>query len=445
MRPRTEGPVAELQYLTGFGNEFATESVPGVLPQGQSAPQKVALGLYAELWTGTPFTAPRATNRRTWVYRINPSAKHKPFRELPTRLLRSGPFDEVPTPPTQLRWDPFPLPESPTDFIDGLITLGGNGDPSQQSGIALHMYAANASMTDRFFYDADGELLIVPQLGSIRVFTELGMLDVAPGEICVIPRGLRFRVDVKDEAVRGLVAENYGPAFRLPELGPIGSNGLANPRDFQSPVAAFEDREGTFRQDAKFLGRLWTAEIDHSPLDVVAWHGNYAPYKYDLANFVALSTVTFDPPDPSIYTVLTAPTAIPGTANADFIVFPPRWIVAEHTFRPPAFHRNVSSEFLTLIKGVYHGKTGGFAPGGASLHNCMTGHGPDAVSYEKAVAAEEKPEYLANTLAVMLETQLVIRPTRFALESQILQSNYFEAWQGLKKNFTQEPLATGGR
>jgi homogentisate 1,2-dioxygenase len=415
--------VAELQYQTGFGNEFATESVPGVLPKGQNAPQKVAHGLYAELWTGTPFTAPRATNRRTWVYRINPSAKHKPFRELPPRFLRSGPFDEVPTPPTQLRWDPLPLPDEPTDFVDGLITFGGNGDPAQQSGVAVHLYAANTSMTDRFFYDADGELLVVPQLGSLRVCSELGLLDVSPGQICVIPRGLRFRVELPDGPVRGAVAENYGPAFRLPELGPLGSTGLANPRDFESPVAAYEDRAGSFRLDAKFLGRLWTAEIDHSPLDVVAWHGNYAPYRYDLERFVAFGTVTFDPPDPSIYTVLTAPTAIPGTANADFLVFPPRWIVAEHTFRPPSFHRNVSSEFMTLIKGSYHGKSGeGFAPGGASIHNCMTGPGPDAATYEKAVVAEDEPEYLANTLAVMLETQLVIRPTKFALESQALQS-----------------------
>jgi homogentisate 1,2-dioxygenase len=434
--------VADLQYQTGFGNEFATEALPGALPKGQSAPQQVALGLYAELWTGTPFTAPRATNRRTWVYRINPSARHKPFQEIPVRLLRSGPFDEVPTPPTQLRWDPFPLPEEPTDFVDGLLTLGGNGDPASQSGIAIHVYVANASMTDRFFYDADGELLIVPQLGTIRVCTELGRLDVGPGEICVVPRGMRFRVELHEATARGLVAENYGPAFRLPELGPIGSNGLANPRDFQTPVAAFEDREGAFRQDAKFLGRLWTAEIDHSPLDVVAWHGNYAPYKYDLSTFVALSTVTFDPPDPSIFTVLTAPTAVPGTANADFIVFPPRWIVAEHTFRPPAFHRNVSSEFMTLIRGVYHGKGSGFAPGGVSLHNCMSGHGPDSTSYERAIAAEEKPEFLANTLAVMLETQLVVRPTRFALAAGALQRDYYESWQGLKRNFRHEPLAT---
>ena len=435
----------DLQYQTGFGNEFATEAMAGVLPKHQSAPQHVALGLYAELWTGTPFTAPRASNRRTWVYRINPSAKHKPFVEIPARHLRSGPFDEVPAPPTQLRWDPLPIPETPTDFVDGLVTLGGNGDPSVQSGIALHMYAANASMTDRFFYDADGELLIVAQLGSLRVCTELGVLEVGPGEIGVVPRGLRFRVELIDPAVRGLVAENYGPAFRLPELGPIGSNGLANPRDFQTPVAAFEDLQGSFRQDAKFLGRLWTAEIDHSPLDVVAWHGNSAPYKYNLDRFVALSTVTFDPPDPSIYTVLTAPTAVPGTANADFIVFPPRWIVAEHTFRPPAFHRNVSSEFMVNIRGAYHGKSGGFAPGGASLHNCMTGHGPDAASYERAIAADDKPEFLANTLAVMVETQLAVRPTKFALESQTLQADYYEAWQGLKKNFPQEPAAARGR
>ena len=437
--------MSDLQYQTGFANEFATEAMRGVLPEGQSAPQQVALGLYAELWTGTPFTAPRATNRRTWVYRINPSAKHKPFVEIPSRLIRSGPFDEVPTPPTQLRWDPFPMPETPTDFVDGITTLGGNGDPSQQSGIALHMYTATASMKDRYFYDADGELLIAPQLGGLRIFTELGLIDVAPGEFCVIPRGLRFRVDLLDPAVRGLIAENYGPAFRLPELGPIGSNGLANPRDFQTPVAAFEDRDGTFRQDAKFLGRLWSAEIDHSPLDVVAWHGNFAPYKYDLSKFVALSTVTFDPPDPSIFTVLTAPSAIPGTANADFIVFPPRWIVAEHTFRLPSFHRNISSEFLMLVKGAYHGKAGGFQPGCASLHNCMTGHGPDTASYEKGLVAEEKPEFLANTLAVMLETQLVVRPTKFALESQILQRDYLESWQGLKKNFRQEAVTARSR
>ena len=437
--------MSELQYQTGFANEFATESVRGVLPQGQSAPQKVAMGLYAELWTGTPFTAPRATNRRTWVYRINPSAKHKPFVEIPSKLLRSGPFDEVPTPPTQLRWDPVPLPETATDFIDGIVTLGGNGDPSQQAGIALHMYAANASMTDRYFYNADGELLITPQLGGLRIFTELGMMDVIPGEFCVIPRGLRFRVDLLDPAVRGLVAENYGPAFRLPELGPIGSNGLANPRDFESPVAAFEDREGAFRQDAKFLGRLWSAEIDHSPLDVVAWHGNFAPYKYDLSKFVALSTVTFDPPDPSIFTVLTAPTAIPGTANADFIVFPPRWVVAEHTFNLPAFHRNVSSEFLMLVKGAYHGKAGGFNPGCASLHNCMTGHGPDTASYDKGVNADGKPEFLANTLAVMLETQLVVRPTKHALESQFLQPNYNQSWHDLKKHFKQEAVGAPTR
>lgn len=428
--------MAELNYQTGFGNEFATEALPGTLPQGQNAPQKVAHGLYAELWTGSPFTAPRASNRRSWVYRITPSAKHGPFRELPQRLLRSGPFNEVPTPPTQLRWDPLPLPDEPTDFVDGLITFGGNGDPAAHSGVAVHVYTANASMTDRFFYDADGELLIVPQQGTLRVATELGPLDVPPGHICVIPRGLRFRVELPDGPARGAVFENYGLGFRLPELGPLGSTGLANPRDFEAPVAAYEDRGGKFRLDAKFLGRLWTAEIDHSPLDVVAWHGNYAPYRYDLERFVAFGPVTFDPPDPSIYTVLTAPTATPGTANADFLVFPPRWIVAEHTFRVPSFHRNLASEFMFLIKGSYHGKSGtGFAPGGASIHNCMTGHGPDAATYEKAIAADDTPEYLSSTLAIMLETQFVIRPTRHALSSPALQADYYEAWQGLEKHF----------
>ena len=358
--------------------------------------------------------------------------------EIPTRLLRSGPFDEVPTPPTQLRWDPFPLPEAetPTDFIDGLITLGGNGDPSLQSGIALHMYAANASMTDRFFYDADGELLIVPQLGSMRVFTELGMLDVSPGHICVVPRGLRFRVELLDPAVRGLVARTTAPHSDCRSLA------RSAPTDWRT-----REISGV-RSPRSRIGRAPSARTRSSsagsgpPRSITrrstSWRGTATTRRTSTTSRTSwrLSTVTFDPPDPSIYTVLTAPTAIPGTANADFAVFPPRWIVSEHTFRLPSFHRNVSSEFLTLIRGAYHGKGGGFAPGGASLHNCMTGHGPDAASYEKGLAADDKPEFLANTLAVLVETQLVIRPTKFALESQILQRDYLESWQSLKKNFT---------
>lgn len=425
----------DIQYQSGFGNEFATEAVAGALPLGQNAPQKHPLGLYTEQFSGTPFTAPRATNRRTWTYRIRPSVTHRPYEEIPPKLIRSGPFDEVPTSPNQLRWNPLPIPDEPTDFVDGIITLGGNGDPSLQTGVAIHLYACNASMQDRFFYSADGELLIVPQLGTLRFHNELGILEVAPGEICVIPRGVKFRVVLTEARARGYICENYGLPFRLPDLGPIGANGLANPRDFKSPVAAYEDREGEFHITAKFLGRLWSAFIDHSPLDVVGWHGNYAPYKYDLALFNCINTVSFDHPDPSIYTVLTAPSPIHGTPNCDFVIFPPRWMVAEHTFRPPWFHRNLMNEFMGLIFGAYDAKAEGFVPGGASLHNCMAGHGPDAETFEHASNAELKPHYLANTLAFMFETQLIVRPTAFAMNTRILQHEYFECWQGLKKHF----------
>ena len=428
-------PEKELRYQSGFGNEFATEAVVGALPKGQNAPQKSALGLYTEQFSGTSFTAPRATNRRMWTYRIRPSVTHKPYEETEPKLICSGPFTEIPTPPNQLRWNPVPIPGEKTDFVDGIITLGGNGDPAFQMGVAIHIYAANASMTDRFFYNADGEMLIVPQEGRLEMHTELGIIGVAPGEICVIPRGVKFRVEIEGKAARGYICENYGLTFRLPELGPIGANGLANSRDFLTPIAAFEDRDGAFQIVSKFLGRLWVAEIDHSPLDVVAWHGNYAPYKYDLKNFNCINSVSFDHPDPSIYTVLTAPTVNPGTANVDFAIFPPRWMVAEHTFRPPWFHRNMMNEFMGLIFGQYDAKAEGFVPGGASLHNCMAGHGPDAETWERASAAELKPQYLDNTLAFMFETQLVVRPTKFALETKILQHEYYECWQGLKKHF----------
>ncbi len=428
-------PASELKYNSGFGNEFATEAVPGALPQGQNAPQKHPLGLYTEQFSGTSFTSPRHVNRRTWTYRIRPSVTHKPYEEAPVKLIRSGPFTEVSTPPSQLRWDPVPLPQEPTDFVSGMITMGGNGDPAIQTGVAIHVYAINQSMEDRFFYNADGEMLVVPQEGGLRFHTELGILGVAPGEICVLPRGLKFRVVLEGKAARGYICENYGQQFRLPELGPIGANGLANARDFLYPQAAYEDREGTFHIVRKFLGKLWVAEIDHSPLDVVGWHGNYAPYKYDLKNFNCINSVSFDHPDPSIYTVLTSPSAISGTANVDFAIFPPRWMVAEHTFRPPWFHRNMMNEFMGLVFGQYDAKAEGFVPGGASLHNCMAGHGPDAETFEKASAAELKPQYLGNTLAFMFETQLAVRPTKYALETKVLQHEYFECWQGLKKYF----------
>ncbi len=427
------------RYLSGFGNEFATEAIPGALPEGQNAPQKVPLGLYAEQISGSPFTAPRGEIRRSWLYRIRPSASHPPYRRRADGLVRGAPFAESETPPNRLRWDPLPLPEKPADFVDGLVTMAGNGDPASGAGIAIHLYLANRSMVDRVFCDADGELLLVPQQGGLRLVSELGVLAVAPGEIALLPRGLRFRVELPEGAARGYICENHGAVLRLPELGPIGSNGLANPRDFLTPLARFEEIERPVEVVQKFMGHLWATELDHSPLDVVAWHGNLAPCKYDLARFNTIGSVSFDHPDPSIFTVLTSPSEIRGTANVDFVIFPPRWQVAEHTFRPPWFHRNVMSEFMGLVHGVYDAKSGGFLPGGASLHNCMAAHGPDVASHEKAIAAELKPQKLDDTLAFMFETRRVLRPTRFALETPLLQRDYDRCWQGFPKRFAPEP------
>ena len=351
------------------------------------------------------------------------------------KLFRSN-FNEVPPSPNQLRWDPLPAPAAGTDFIDGIVTFAGNGGPDAQTGCGIHLYAANADMTDRFFYNADGELLIVPQQGRLRLLTEMGVVDVEPLEIVVVPRGVRFRVELPDGEARGYICENFGAIFRLPDLGVIGSNGLANPRDFLTPHAWYEDREGDFELVAKFQGNLWTAKIGHSPLDVVAWHGNFAPYKYDLRLFNTIGSISYDHPDPSIFLVLQSPSDTPGVDTIDFVIFPPRWLAAENTFRPPWFHRNVASEFMGLIQGVYDAKAEGFVPGGASLHNCMSGHGPDADTFEKASNSDtSKPHKVDATMAFMFETPAVIRPTRFAAESAQLQAKYFECWQGLKKHF----------
>jgi homogentisate 1,2-dioxygenase len=422
-------------YLSGFGNEFATEAIAGALPSGQNSPQRAPLGLYAEQLSGTAFTMPRGENRRAWLYRVRPTAQHKPYHPLAHPTLRSGKFTEAECSPNRLRWDPFAIPDGPTDFVDGLATIGGNGDPATACGVSIHVYRANRSMGGRVFFDADGELLVIPQQGRLAIATEFGLIDAMPGEVAVLPRGVKFRVDLPEGRARGYVCENHGALFRLPDLGPIGSNGLANPRDFLTPVARYEDPDRPTEIVQKFLGRLWTTALDHSPLDVVAWHGNYAPYKYDLARFNTLGTVSFDHPDPSIFTVLTSPGEIPGQANADFVIFPPRWMVAEHSFRPPWFHRNFMNEFMGLIHGAYDAKAGGFAPGGASLHNCMSGHGPDWASYARAVAGELKPYKIDNTLAFMIETRWVIAPTRFALDAPELQPDYDGCWDGLARAF----------
>ncbi|MGB5346682.1 MAG: homogentisate 1,2-dioxygenase [Woeseia sp.] len=428
--------MSDIRYQPGFGNHFESEARAGALPIGRAAPQRPPFGLYPEKLSGTAFTAPQALNARSWLYRIRPAVLHGEFTAIKNGLLRTAPLSEVVAPPNPLRWGPLPIPAEKTDFIDGLVTIATNGSARQQCGIGIHVYRANASMQERFFYNADGELLLVPEQGALRLHTELGVLECSPGYIAVIPRGVRFSVVLQDKTARGYVCENYGARLALPERGPIGTDGLANARDFEAPVAAFEDRHGDFELVAKQGGQLFAAKIAHSPLDVVAWHGNLAPYRYDLRRFNTIGSISYDHPDPSIFTVLTSASDTPGTANVDFVVFPPRWLVAEETFRPPWFHRNVMSEYMGLIYGEYDAKAGGgFVPGGASLHNCMAAHGPDAATVEAATDMQLAPQKLADTMAFMFESRYLIEPTAFAMQCEARDRDYQACWQTLTSRY----------
>jgi homogentisate 1,2-dioxygenase len=424
----------ETRYQSGFGNHFSTESVPGALPPDQNSPQKSARGLYAEQLSGSAFTAPRANNLSSWLYRIRPSVMTGKFS-----LMKEQNFSEPKyIDPNQMRWNPVStaFKSDGQDFVDSVRTICGNGSAVEGRGIHVHLYQFSKKMNSRYFMNADGDFLFVPQTGSIEIKTELGVLTVEPSEIAVIPRGMKFQINPVTGACSGYVGENFGAPFKLPELGPIGANGLAHSRHFLSPVAAYEDLEGKFELVGKFSGSLWSAPINHSPLDVVAWHGNYTPFKYDLRKFNTINTVSFDHPDPSIFTVLTSPSDTLGVANVDFVIFPPRWMVAEHTFRPPYFHRNCMSEYMGLINGVYDAKTaGGFVPGGGSLHNFYSAHGPDAESFEKASNAELKPTKIDGTMAFMFESRTPYKVTDFAMKKGFLQDDYQDCWQSFKKNF----------
>ena len=427
----------EPNYLSGFGNGFETEALPGALPVGRNSPQRCAYGLYAEQLSGSPFTAPRATNERSWLYRIRPTVQHwGHFTKADIGLWRTAPAIESELPPAPRRWDPIPIPNEFVSFLQGVRTITTAGDAGTQAGMGAHIYVIPRSMQDEYFYNADGELLFVPQKGGLRLWTEFGIIDVEPGEIAVIPRGVKLRIELKDGPARGYLCENYGGALALPERGPIGANCLANPRDFLTPVAAYEDRETPSKLWVKWGGTLWVTEIGHSPLDVVAWHGNYAPYKYDLRHFSPVGPILFDHADPSIFTVLTSPSETPGTANIDFVIFSDRWLVAENTFRPPWYHLNVMSEFMGLIYGQYDAKTGGgFMPGGFSLHNTMLPHGPDVDAFESASAAELKPHKLEHTMAFMFETRFPQQVTAFAANAAELQQDYGDYGMKLRKNF----------
>jgi homogentisate 1,2-dioxygenase len=428
---------SELQYMSGFGNEFATEAVPGALPQGRNSPQRPPLGLYAEVISGTAFTAPRAANRRTWMYRRQPSVVNGAYAPHEQPLWTSGAAGGVDMPPDPLRWHPFPIPDAPLDFVDGVRTVVANGDVQSQCGMAALVYTANRSMQRRVLVNADAEMLFVPQQGRLQITTELGRLDVRAGEVALVPRGVAMRIALPDGPSRGYVCENYGAFMRLPELGPIGSNGLANARDFLAPVAAFEDDAGPIEVIRRFGGKLWRSTQSATPFNVVAWHGNLVPFKYDTAHFMVMGSISFDHTDPSIFTVLTSPSDTPGTANCDFVIFPPRWVVAEDTFRPPWYHRNVMSEFMGLVQGQYDAKPEGFKPGGASLHNCMVPHGPDAEAFEKASSATLVPQKLDNTLAFMFESRWRFVPSAFAMTGGALDRDYARCWDGLRDRFTR--------
>ncbi len=426
-------------YMTGFGNDFETEALPGALPQGMNSPQKVEYGLYAEQLSGTAFTKP--SPERSWCYRIRPSVVHTHrFTRIDVPYWKTAPHinDEL-TSLGQYRWDAIPHSDTALNWIDGMRTVTTAGDVNVQQGMASHVYLVNVSMTDEYFYSADSELLIVPQQGRLRFATELGVIDAAPQEIVVIPRGLVYRVEVLEGPCRGFVCENYGQTFNLPDRGPIGANCLANPRDFKVPVAAFEDRDAASTVTIKWCGQFHQTSIDHSPLDIVAWHGNYAPYKYDLTTYCPVGAILFDHPDPSIFTVLTAPSGDTGTANIDFVLFRERWLVAEDTFRPPWYHKNVMSELMGNIYGQYDAKPHGFSPGGMSLHNMMLPHGPDRDAFEKASNGELKPAKLQNTMSFMFETRFPQHLTEYAAHEAPMQENYIDCWTSLEKKFDGTP------
>ncbi len=424
----------ENKYLSGLGNHFSSEARPGALPVDQNSPQKAPLGLYAEQLSGSAFTVARHNNLYSWLYRIRPSVMHKAFKPL-SDLTKKTFFKPQHINPNQMRWNA--LPALSGNFIEGLRTVCGTGSGHEQRGLHIHLYSFNKGMEQKYMMNADGDFMFIPQSGVLQIKTEMGILEVEPGEIAVVPRGIKFQVNaLKKDACRGYVGENFGAPFRLPELGPIGANGLAHRRHFLSPVAAFEDQEGSFELIGKFNGELWSADMGHSPLDVVAWHGTYVPFKYDLRKFNTINTVSFDHPDPSIFTVLTSGSDTPGVANVDFAIFPPRWMVAENTFRPPYFHRNCMSEYMGLIYGEYDAKTeGGFVPGGGSLHNFFSAHGPDAGTFEKASSGEQKPHKITDTMAFMFESRSAYMVTDFAMQNGFLQSDYQDCWQGFKKHF----------
>ncbi|WP_166417883.1 homogentisate 1,2-dioxygenase [Cochlodiniinecator piscidefendens] len=429
------------RYMPGFGNDFETEALPDALPQGMNSPQKCNYGLYGEQLSGTAFTAPSHQNERTWCYRIRPSVKHSHrYEKIDMPQWKSAPcIDPDVISLGQYRWDPIEASGAPLTWVTGMRTMTTAGDVNTQVGMASHVYLVTETMEDDYFFSADSELLVVPQEGRLIFHTELGTIELEPKEIAILPRGLLYRVEVAEGPARGFVCENYGQKFELPGRGPIGANCMANPRDFKAPVAAFEDREVPSTVTIKWCGQFHKTHIGHSPLDVVAWHGNYAPMKYDLRTYCPVGAILFDHPDPSIFTVLTAPSGQPGTANIDFVLFRERWMVAEDTFRPPWYHKNIMSELMGNIYGQYDAKPQGFVPGGMSLHNMMLPHGPDKNAFEGASNANLGAEKLDHTMSFMFETRFPQHLTPFAANEAPIQDDYIDCWTDIEKKFDGKP------
>lgn len=420
-----------LQYLRGLGNELESEALPHALPIGQNSPQKCPYGLVSELVSGTTFTAPRAQNLRSYVFRIRPPVFDGRYERIDNGLFLTPPFD-MPADPNYYIWGPLAEPTRQQDILESMATIAAGGSPLSQTGMAMHAYAANSSMTDRVFANGDGEMLFVLRLGRLRFVTEFGVIEAAPRELVVIPKGIKFRVEILDAFASGFVCENYGAPFRLPELGLLGGHGLANVVDFQVPVASYVDSDGPIEVVTKYGGNLWSMQ-QHQPMDVVAWRGTLYPYKYNVDRFVHVGSLTVDHTDPSIYTVLTSPSDNVQGPNADFmIVRSPKWEVQQHTFRPPGFHRNTVGEFVLLIEGMFNN-----IPAGSFVaNNSWAPHGPDIDEMVLGRTAPEDPFRLENFYIAIVESRFPMMISPFARSAKEMISDYTKNWAGYEKTFT---------
>lgn len=435
----------------------SSEAVSGAVPAVNNSPQKPPLGLRTERISGGSFVAPRELSYQTWLYRLRASIAHSDW----ARLRVSG-ADEGYGPPSPVRpanvtpnsrlWGGFPAPAAGSHWANGQQLLGRNGDPQAKEGMALWVFSVTASMPPRqAFASLDGEALVIPQSGALDIQTELGRLVVRQNEIAVIPRNVRYRVCLPEgKPCRGYVCELYQGHFRLPDLGVIGSTGLANVRDFQVPKAFVDATvhshlgttqapgpgaptgvdDGEWSIVARLVGNLWHCTQAHTPFDVVGWHGTCYPFKYDLARFCALGNLVFDEHDPSLFVVLTARHhgAEPTTAVVDFAVIPPRWMAARDTNWLPYFHRNTMQEFFGPIVALQDGahplnatgETNRFAPFGAGLNGCMSTHGPSERDFQAARARDTTtPAFVGGDEGVtifLVETERPLLLSDWAME-----------------------------